>query len=107
MPDSDYFLRQTDLLFNFFNIHLYVLSAVSLVISISTLMTRLSFDDYRCAPRRQGGDVDGRPANCPPPRASNYSSSARWCQWSASPRLDFTANQVNWGPAIYRESCSY
>jgi len=52
MPDSDYFLHQTDLLFNFFNIHLYVLSAVSLVINISTLMTRLSFDDHSRAPRR-------------------------------------------------------
>ena len=59
MPDSDYFLHQTDLLFNFFNIHLYVLSAVSLVINISTLMTRLSFDDHSRAPRRQGGNVNG------------------------------------------------
>ena len=41
------------------NIYNHVLTAVSLVVSPSTLLQRSSIDDHRRTASRQGGDVDG------------------------------------------------
>jgi hypothetical protein len=78
----------------------HVLITVSLVVSPSTLLQRSSLDDHRRAAFRQGGDVDGRPADYSPRRsAADTGHAARRC-WPADPRLGFTYHNLAMESAI-------
>ena len=91
------------------NIYNHVLTAVSLVVSPSTLLQRSSIDDHRRAASRQGGDVDGRPADCSPCRsAGDTGHAARRCR-PADPCLGFadddSAGESAINPTLFHLNC--
>jgi hypothetical protein len=86
------------------DIYLNVLTAGGLVVSPSTLLQRSSLDDHRRAASRQGGDVDGRPADCSPRRsAGDTGHAARRCR-PADPCLGFADNNSAGESAINQKT---